>query len=937
MRDDKPVRLGGRALDILIELVTHAGQVISKDALMSRVWREVVVDEGSLRVHISALRRALGDDCAPHQYIVNISGRGYSFVAPMVLSAAQAAVEAPPEAYRYDLPVALTRMVGRADIVASLIADLPLRRLITIVGSGGIGKTRVALAVAEAIAPSYPDGARFVDLSPVGDAQLVPSVVASALGMSSIPSDPTSNIIAFVRDKQLLLILDSCEHILEETAALAERVLQYAPGAHILATSREPLRIHGEWLRRLPTLAAPPVSSKISADTALAFPAVELFVERAAAALGSFALDDAGAPVVVQICQKLDGIPLAIELVAGRVESFGIRGLARILEDGFELLAEGGGSTIARHRTMNDTLEWSYRWLAAPERAMLCRLAVFAGSFGIAAVRAVVADVETRASVVAERLANLVSKSLVIADPIGTEIAYRLHDTTRAYALEKLRESGRFDDCARRHAQHHLDRLERAEADWQTRTSAECLAEYGDNIDDVRAALSWAFSPTGDAPLGIALTVASVPLWMWLSLLHECRERIEKVLACLPTHPTLRERYELRLRVRLGLILPAVLPCLPENGDFWAETLALAEKANDFGAQGEMLFQWSIYHMHAGKFHQQLAVAEKCRALLGVSADPMIAMSAEGIAVDALYHLGAYADAVRRIEALLKEGTSPGQRNLIPYHAGARCTYANVLWVQGFPDQALDNARAGFEEAKAIGNTSILAAILAKTVCHIALLTGEIPLAEYGIEFLLDQSAKSGMNNWSALGYCFKGALLLLRGDLAGQVFLRKCIEWLRKTKFAYGYALSLAIMARAQGAAGQTADAHLTIDEALARSDCNDERWCMPELLRIKGELLRVEPSAKRAAEDFFLRSLDWARRQEALSWELRTAMSLAELWRQNGNVGQALELLSAVYGRFTEGFETADLQRASALIGQLRSEAALPASWTTRSWLPV
>jgi hypothetical protein len=309
--------------------------------------------------------------------------------------------------------------------------------------------------------------------------------------------------------------------------------------------------------------------------------------------------------------------------------------------------------------------------------------------------------------------------------------------------------------------------------------------------------------------------------------------------------------------------------------------------------------------------------------LLGAGGGSMIRMSAEGIAMDALYHLGAYADAVRRIEPLFKDVTPASQRVLIPYQAGARCTYSNILWVRGFPDQALDNAKIGFEEAKAMGNTSVLVAILAKTVCRIALLAGDICLAEHSIELLLEQSEKTALKNWNALGCCFKGALLLARGDSAALAFLRKGVEQLRKARFVYGYALSLALLARGLGIAGQIPEAHQTIDEALARADRNEEHWCMPELLRLKGDLLRLDPSAMRASEEYLLRSLDLARRQQALSWELRAAMSLVELWRHNGDTAQAIDLLSAVYDRFEEGFETPDLKRARALIGDLAANA--------------
>jgi DNA-binding winged helix-turn-helix (wHTH) protein len=309
----KPVRLGSRALSILIALVGRAGEFVSKDELIARVWPHTFVEEGNLRVHVAALRRALGDGQAGNRYIVNVPGRGYSFVAPV--SRSEGTLAARPIAVEptHNLPAPLARMVGRDDTVHALAAKLPLQRFITIVGPGGIGKTTVALAVAGALIASYKNAVRFVDLSPLADPLLVPSAVASELGLAILSGDPIPGLIAFLRDRQMLLVLDGCEHVIVAAAALAEEVIRNAPGVHILATSREPLRAEGEHVHRLPPLAAPVASASPTASEALSFPAVQLFVERAVAGLDGFELSDADAPIVADICRRLDGIALAIE------------------------------------------------------------------------------------------------------------------------------------------------------------------------------------------------------------------------------------------------------------------------------------------------------------------------------------------------------------------------------------------------------------------------------------------------------------------------------------------------------------------------------------------------------------------------------------------------------------------------------------------------
>jgi len=291
LEDGKPLRLGSRALDILITLVESAGETIHKDQLIARTWPDTVVDEGALRVHVAALRKALGDGRAGKRYIANIPGRGYGFIAPVMSGRGQPVVSSPDAAAADSkLPVPLTRIVGRDDIITALTMQLAQRRFLTILGPGGIGKTTVAVAVAEAVASACADGAWFVGLASLRDPDLVPSAVSTVLGISHSGADPLSGLAAWLRDKDALIVLDSCEHVIGAAAALAEAVLKRAPSVRILATSREPLRAEGEWLHRLASLEVPPASSNLATDDPLRYSAVQLFVDRAMATVDSFSL-----------------------------------------------------------------------------------------------------------------------------------------------------------------------------------------------------------------------------------------------------------------------------------------------------------------------------------------------------------------------------------------------------------------------------------------------------------------------------------------------------------------------------------------------------------------------------------------------------------------------------------------------------------------------
>jgi predicted ATPase/DNA-binding winged helix-turn-helix (wHTH) protein len=492
----EPVPLSSRALDILIALVERPGELVGKNELMARVWPNTVVVDENLTVHVASLRRVLGDGQGGNRYLVTIRGRGYCFAAPVELvpGAAPPTLQGIVEG-AHGLPISLTRIVGRDDAVAALAAQLPRQRLITIVGAGGIGKTTVALAVAEQSAGAFQHGARFVDLAPLSDPRLVSTALASALGLETRSDDPIPGLIAFLRDRPSLLVLDNCEHVAEAAAAMTAALLKGTAGVHVLATSREPLRAEAEHVHRLTPLRSPPQAARLTAADALAFPAVQLFVERAAAILDGFALSDADAPIVAEICRRLDGIALAIELAAARLDILGVRGLAAGLDDRFRLLTSGRRTALPRQQTLRATLDWSYELLAEQERVVLCRLAIFAGGATLDAASQVATDSDIGASDVVACIAYLVAKSLVVAEFANTTARYRLFDTTRAYAIEKLAQSGEFDEIARRHAHYYRDLFARAEAEWTTRSTAEWLADYSPELDNVRAACAGRFRP----------------------------------------------------------------------------------------------------------------------------------------------------------------------------------------------------------------------------------------------------------------------------------------------------------------------------------------------------------------------------------------------------------------------------------------------------------
>jgi predicted ATPase/DNA-binding winged helix-turn-helix (wHTH) protein len=919
------VRLGSRALELLIVLAQRAGELVTKGELMTRVWPNTVVEENNLKVHIATLRRTLGDGQPGRRYVATVPGRGYRFVAPVEVSpSAKPRLDRSVKTDRaHNLPASQPRPIGRADTINALLSELPRRRFITIVGPGGIGKTTVALGLAEALITTYEHGIRFVDLAPLGDPHFVTSAVTSALGIEIHSDNIMRDLIAHLQDKRMLLMLDSCEHVIEMAATLAAQVLDGASEVHILATSREPLRAKGERVHRLSPLAVPSRSSRLTASQALGFSAVQLFVERAAANLDGFELSDADAPVVSDICRKLEGMPLAIEFAATRIDAFGVRQLCELLDDRIRLLRYRKRAALPRHQTLRAALDWSYEFLPSDERDLLRRLSVFAGAFSLDSARAISADANCD---VVEGVANLVAKSLVSADVGGAVVQYRLLDTTRAYARQKLTESSELETHLRRHAEHHRELFERAEAEWETRPTAEWIEDYRRIVDDVRAALKWAFSPGGDISIGVALTVASIPLWLNLWLLEECREYVERALAKLLAQPRPNGRQEMKLLAALGHIQLHWEGRRPETDIAWTKVLLLAEKQDDMQYQLRAIWGLFVSCVNVDDYRGALARADQFRAVADAKGDVAAGLIGARLTGMALYFLADHGNARRHLErARDSYVASLHQRSMAsfwPAHLVAvQTNLANILWIQGFPDQAVRAAQSALEEAQAADHLPSLFYVLIRAACPIALYVGNLTEAEHLTTMLIEHSAKYPLTMWDAFGRCVRGTLLMARGDIAGLAFLRATHEQLRESKLRSWTAALLPMLVQAMAGVGQTADARMVIDDALDQCARSGGQWCLPELLRIKGGILYLEGSGESlaAAEHHFMRALECARQQEALSWELRVVTSLAELWHSLGKTADAHQLLLSVYDRFTEGFETADLKTARALMTSL------------------
>ncbi|MBV8653954.1 MAG: transcriptional regulator, partial [Alphaproteobacteria bacterium] len=612
------------------------------------------------------------------------------------------------------------------------------------------------------------------------------------------------------------------------------------------------------------------------------------------------------------------GIPLAIEFAAARAATLGVQQVAGRLDDRFALLVGGRRTALPRHQRLRATLDWSYELVPESERRLLRHLAIFPAGFTLEAAVAVADDLE---SSVVLGISSLVSKSLVTIDGSEGARGWRLLETIRVYALEKFASSSERDQAMRRHAEYYRDLFARAEAEVLGRRRSEWLAEYAWEIDNLRSALDWAFSAEGgDVSVGIALTATALPLWVNLSLTEERRRRVEQALAAFAV-ATDDARCEMKLQAAVGTFVSTLGTSGAEKEPAWTRTLELAESLGDVDYQLRAL--WGLW---AVRERGALALAQRFAAVASTPADRRLGDRMIGHS----YHIqGDQGSARRYLERAVAnhDASAESESRIIRFDIDEQpeLFLARVLWLHGLSEQAMDLAERSVERAKADNHANSLCFALTSAVCPIALWAGKLELAEHYIDLLLETSHRYGLPLRHVVGRVYQSVLVVKRGDLqAGLPRLRAALEECRIVPAGIRALFFITELAEALGRAGQISEGLATVNDALDRTERTGEGWIIPELLRIKGELLRLDgsPGTMNAAADCVRKALQLARTQNALSWELRAAMSLATLQRAQGQSAEAVACLQPIYDRFTDGFDTADLIAATRLLEEL-SEA--------------
>ncbi|RZI59338.1 MAG: ATPase [Rubrivivax sp.] len=848
---------------------------------------------------------------------------------------------------RTNLPTSIARVVGREAVVDRLLRQVAHARLITLVGPGGIGKTTVALAVAERAIDDFPDGVWFVDVAPLRDGTLVPQVVAGATGLTVHSADILPALCRALRHGRTLLVIDNCEHLAAPVAACVSLLLREAPGLRVLATSRCALQVDGELEHRLEGLASPPPSTGLTAALALTFPAVALFVDRATDRSATFALADDDAAVVADICRSLDGIALAIELAAMRVDVFDLKELHRQLNGRLNVLA-GRRAGLERHRTLAATLDWSYSLLPDAEARLLRAVSVFTGGFHCAGAAAV-ADLPV--PLTARLLAELAAKSLLApevdahgfvngegaGDPTRGA-SYRLLDTTRVYGAEKLAQAGEERPARMRHAQYVCATLERATAEWGRQLSRDWGHIYGRYLDDLRAALAWADAETAHHDLMVKLTSAGTLLWNHFSLTDESRVRLTQGIARLDASrgrapgtwsaetERAHQRTEMHLQFALAGAIMYTRGMTSEARRVVRRALELSERLGDTDFRLRCLRLTATIELFAGENIAAMRTLETFLSIAGAEDPSALAEGETHLGVGETF-VGRLASARRRMERVC------AQRPLDLTEAGiARFQYSNSVnmlvvlchaqWLTGQPDAAARTA----EKILAFGRQSTHELSLSIGLAWNALTylwLGQDEDCRRHAAMLDDLVARHGIVTWRPIATFCRGAVAARQPDgrAQGIAAMRQAVAEFRQIGHLSRLPFYLAVLAEALGADGRFDDAEATLHQAHALAVGQHDQWCLPEIHRIHAGLASAQGHT-RVAEAFLHRAIERAAAIGALSWELRASHDLAQAWRAQGRRLEAQRLLRAVLDRFDEGFGTRDLVAAASLLALLQAE---------------
>jgi len=892
-RAGQVVKLGGRSFDLLLQLVKRAGECLGKDELLASVWAGVLVEEASVRVHMSLLRKALGEpepEEGCKEWISNIPLRGYRFNARVRHEAVDASMPATPAADArvpqfIRPPARLTQLVGRdaeVDRVLSLLED---HRLVTIAGPGGIGKTSVAIRAAECLHRAQGVQVAFVDLAPLISQDHVVGTLARAVGVAADMPDTLHAITRCLLGQDVLLLVDNCEHMLDVLPQPIASLLTALPRLRVLATSREVLRVTGEFVFRLPALAFPD-AEQLTLEEAMDWPAVKLLVARARDA-GAGMFTESHGPLLARISQQVDGIPLAIELVAARLGVQSVNDLALLLNDHMRLYAIGKRSLHLRHRTLAAALDWSVALLDEDELRMFRRLSVFRGRFDVDSALGVSSDMDGELAFNA--LISLANKSLVFFDSTDPVAPYRMLDTTRSYAASLLEQAGERASALRHHVRLMLDLMKTATGELPTLTEQAWAARYAYRLNDVRFALQACLTELADASAAAALIAASASLWYQVSEVEEYRDGIVAAIALAEQ----QQAPDLEAVAQLHTVLVGAL--LHTGGN--VEELGVACDRALAGALAvgvpalELQARWGrcTHDMFRGEYLAALHHSQTLQDVVASWSNPAAEILAHRVSAMANHFCGRFETSRQHSEAAIAVSRAAGRTHAnigSDSTVAAKALLCRTLWIQGETTAALRTATDAVTRAEELGNAVSLCSAL-YGACPVALWSGEFELAGRWTQLMLNEAQRRGLIGWHRYAEWFvQGLQAHTERDPAEHV---------------------RAVAAQLPGYDAPRKEMLVTfcpewLDDALfMRIERGEGLWCEPEVWRAAGLRHERHGNATEASKAY-QRAIDVARQRGAVAWELRAALSQARLWAGAGceqQAAKAAELLGDSIGR--------------------------------------
>lgn len=887
----KPVRISARAFDVLVVLLKAEGKAVSKEALLTQVWGNEIVEENNLQAHISAIRRVLGHD---RHLLVTEFGCGYRFSSNSVPlpTPAKPALPAPV------ITPVLASILGREKAVQEVCALLNQHQLVTITGSGGVGKTRLAWEVVNHLHTHFPDGTGVAELAHITEASGLLSVFSQALHLPLATVEQDADLRQQLARRRCLLLIDNGEHVINALEPVITLLLTLAPHIKLLLTSQVALQIAGEQQYLLTPLQVP--ERDVTDNLALmSFASVRLFIERVQANRHDFHPSNSELSMIGELCRHLDGLPLAIELAASRLPVMSVSEIYSRLEDRFQLLSNTQRSRVPRHQKIVTTLEWTYQLLNAREQQLFRTLGIFTDTFSVKSVNDFLGTQDKHCWQVIDDLQRLLALSLIQATSQVPVTRFRLLETMRQFACNKLRHAGEYDGLMARFTGHYNVLVAQAQNAWLTLPTQQWRERYRHILNDLRRVLQHTLTEGHDASAGLEILQAMTPFWIEYSLYDECQRHI---------YPLLDERspIALTLRQRMNLCAAAGKASTwakgptPETHSAWQTALTLAEKLDDKEIRLQAHYGLWLYYLRTGELNKSRqhaqSMCELARAINDAEAQAT-GLRILGVSLHfAGQHVAGRNNLLQSLAWYDRQNVSHAFRFGLDQESAGLAFLSRLLWVQGEYQAAKEMAWRGVKKAARLQHVCSLCCALAEGACMTAALDRNPRRVIKAANWLIRLAEQHDLYFWKTYGELF--------------------LVWARRFSHREVSQTTLFSSLRAMGLDWQYSPLLSEIDTSLSQQTAwrDHENWCAPELMRLSATHLPLQEQRLLLEQ-----ALSKARQQQAHGWALRIAYSLATLQAQAGETLAAKHLIEHVLQDVEGADRATDVRNAIALCARL------------------